>query len=291
MEGKELNLKNFTTVILIIIISILVFWTFNLSNQLQQVKHRVSQLTFDVSNLTEQIDVLKNKYEIIADTNYSVSKIKENDEILAKTDIEITSNKLQDYRELKLLYRKAFDSTKGENYDYSKEKWNSVKLVDNTGIFKSELVVPFSSNYELKVSFMDDNKIRYEEIPSLDLYSKSEATFMKDINIYKVNNDKLEFDAQIAKFRFIDDTKLIKAICNVYYDNKEIKSIDIIEANQEDNRKAPRKQLEHDGQDYWFIIEEVDLSKINKLDKSKITIEIVLEDSLDNTYKRIERVE
>ncbi len=50
-------------------------------------------------------------------------------------------------------------------------------------------------------------------------------------------------------------------------------------------------QMEHeDGGAYWFIIEEVDTSNISDLDESQLLIEVVLKDSIKNTYKLESRV-
>jgi hypothetical protein len=114
---------------------------------------------------------------------------------------------------------------------------------------------------------------------------------MKDINIYKVKNNKLKFDAQIVKFKSSDDIKLLSAICNIYYDNEMVETIDILKENEIRGRKEPRMQMEHLDGDYWFVIEEIEFVDINDFDKSKVAVEMILEDSVKNIYKMVEKVD
>jgi hypothetical protein len=96
---------------------------------------------------------------------------------------------------------------------------------------------------------------------------------------------------QIAKFKSSTNVQLLSAICNVYYGEDIVKVIDVLKENEVSNRKKPKKQIEHFDGDYWFIIDEVDFSSIDEFEKSKIEIEVVIEDSLGNTYKQFKRVE
>lgn len=123
------------------------------------------------------------------------------------------------------------------------------------------------------------------------MYTKSEHVFIKAIDIYDVKKSKLEFDVQIAKFKSSDDIKLLSAISNVYYDDDIVNVIDILKENEVSGRKEPKMQLEHLDGDYWFVIEEVDFSNIDKFDKSKVEVEVVLEDSLGNIYQLIKGID
>jgi len=96
---------------------------------------------------------------------------------------------------------------------------------------------------------------------------------------------------QIAKFKSSTNVQLVSAICNVYYGEDLEKVIDILKENEVSDRKKPKKQIEHFDGDYWFIIDEVDFSSIAEFDKTKIEIEVIIEDSLGNTYKQIKGVD
>jgi len=113
---------------------------------------------------------------------------------------------------------------------------------------------------------------------------------MKGINIYDVSKSKLEFDVQIAKFKSNTNVKLLNAICNVYYGEDIVKVIDVLKENEVSGRKEPKKQIERPDGDYWFIIEEIDFTRFDDFDQSKIGIEVLLEDSLGNIYKQIRGV-
>ena len=94
-----------------------------------------------------------------------------------------------------------------------------------------------------------------------------------------------------AKFKSSTNVQLVSAICNVYYGEDLEKVIDILKENEVSDRKKPRSQIEHFDGDYWFIIDEVDFSSIAEFDKTKIEIEVIIEDSLGNTYKQIKGVD
>lgn len=284
MERKQ-NVIPIIIVIGIVVMGMLIVHNFSLSNQLNQVAGVVRDLRYDHNRLSEQLDAVIEKMSIISDTDYRVETIENGNEVLAQVVVDITSNKLGSYTDVKLLYRKTYDFTKADNYDYSSEEWQAVELKEDHGIYLSEFTVPFSCNYELQVSLQENNHLNYEELPELDLYTKSEYAFMKDINIYKVKDNKLKFDVQIAKFKKDDYTKLLEAICHIYYGDDIVKSFDILKENEISGRKEPKKQLEHLDGEYWFIIEEVDFSDRDIVDESKITIEIILKDSKGNTYK------
>lgn len=276
--------------VVVVAIFILLMRKFSLSNQLQRLQQDVNELQYNFDKVSQQLNTIIEMNSIVSDSEYRVKKQVKNDKILAKIMVELTSNKLGSYTDLKLLYRTTYDFTKAENYDYSNEGWHYIEINKNNGKYSANFIVPFSCNYELKIAYEDNNNIDYEQLPNLDLYTNLEQVFMKDINIYKVNKSKLEFDVQIAKLRSSDDTKLLSATCNIYYYDDIVKVIDILKANEVSGRKEPRAQLEHLDGDYWFIIEEVNLSSIEKFDKTKATIEIVLEDSIGNIYKMVRKV-
>jgi hypothetical protein len=114
--------------------------------------------------------------------------------------------------------------------------------------------------------------------------------FLKGITIYDVNQNDLEFDVQIAKYKTSYDVELMNAICNVYHGNEIVNTFDILQENEIEGRKEPRNQLEHDGEDYWFIMKKIDISEIEELDLSDISIEVVLHDSIENYYRMIRKI-
>lgn len=289
MENNKSGLS--FNILAIVGVFILMLYIFTLSNKIDQVEQNVIGLQYELSRVSEELKTLVEANRIVSDSEYRVERVEKDDKFLGKVAVDITSNKLGAYTKLELLYRKTYDFQDADNYDYSNEPWQNTEINNNNGTYSAELIVPFSSNYELKVAFQEDNQLNYEQLPQLDLYSKSEHIFMKAINIYEVKDSKLEFDVQISKFSTSDDTKLLSGICNIYYGNDTVKSIDILKANQVSGRKEPRAQLEHLGGSYWFIIEEVDFSNQDEFDKSKVTIEIVLKDSLGNCYQMVKGVE
>ncbi|SKC68732.1 hypothetical protein [Maledivibacter halophilus] len=291
MKSNKQSSNNIIVGVVIAAIFILLMRNFSLNNQFQRLQQDVNELQNDFNKVSQQLNTIIEMNSIVSDSEYRVEKQVKNDKIFAKIMVELSSNKLGSYTDLKLLYRTTYDFTKAENYDYSNESWHYTEVKNNNGKYFADFIVPFSCNYELKIAYEDNKNIDYEQLPNLDLYSKSEQVFMKGINIYRVNKSKLEFDVQIAKFKSSIDTKLLSAACNVYYDNDIVKAIDILKANEVSGRKEPRVQLEHLDGDYWFIIEEVDFSNIEKFDKSKVTIEIVLEDSIGNIYKMVRKVD
>ncbi|SNS71966.1 hypothetical protein SAMN05446037_101866 [Anaerovirgula multivorans] len=289
MEKKQNS--NIITIVAILVVFILIIRNISLGNQLQSIQENVKELQYEIEGVSKQLNTVIEMNRIIVDSQYKVEQVEENGKILGKVTVEITSNKLESYTDLQLLYRTVYDYTKIKNYDYSNEDWKHIEVHNNNGSYSADFIVPFSCNYELKVAFKDDNKINYEQLPDLDLYTKAENTFMKGINIYDVKKSKLEFDVQIAKFKSSTNVKLLSAICNVYYGEDIVKVIDVLKENEVSGRKKPKKQLEHLDGDYWFTIEEIDFSSIDEFDKTKIGIEVVLEDSLSNTYKQIRGVD
>jgi regulator of replication initiation timing len=281
-KNQNINIIIIAAIFLVFII----MRNISLSNQVHTLQQNVNRLEQDMKEISEELDTIIEMNSIMADSQYAVEQIEENGKALGKVTIEIISNKLGYYTDLQLLYRTAYDCTKIEDYDYSKEEWKYVELNNNAGTYSSNFIVPFSCNYELKLAFKDNNQINYEQLPNLDLYTKAEHVFMKGINIYDVKKSKLEFDVQIAKFKSSTDTKLLNAICNVYYGEDIVKTIDILKENEVSDRKEPKRQIEHLDGDYWFVIDEVDFSSMDEFDQSKVEIEVVLEDSLGNTYKQ-----
>lgn len=282
--GKNQSIN--IVVIAAIFIIFVIMRNISLSNQVQRLQEKVNRLQWDMEEVSKELTAIIEMNSIISDSQYKVEQIEEDGKILGEVTIEITSNKLGSYTDLQLLYRTVYDCKKIEDYDYSQEDWKYVELSNNAGSYSSNFIVPFSCNYELKLAFKDNNKINYEELPDLDLYTKAEYVFMKGINIYGVKKSKLEFDVQIAKFKSSTDTKLLRAICNVYYGEDIVKAIDILKENKVSDRKEPKRQIEHLDGDYWFVIDEVDFNSMDEIEQSKIKIEVVLEDSLGNTYKQ-----
>ncbi len=266
-------------------IYIMLAYNLSVKSQLEEFEYKISKLEFAFDDVSKQLEEVVNLNKIIQASDYSVKKILKDNLTLADVSLELTSNKLSSYEDVMLIYRKIYDSSKEDNYDYSYEEWESIEVFNDMGIYCVDFLVSFSCDYEMKITYKDDNHIRYEQLPDLDLYKKAEYAFMKSINIYKLKNKKLEFDVQIAKFRSIYDIKLLSAKCNIHYNNEILYTYDILGENEVKGRKEPRGQLEHMDGEYWFLIKEIVFDKINDFDESKVLIEIIIEDSINNIYK------
>jgi len=281
---------------IMILVGVMVFayiiLTHNLSvsNQVKDLKHEVNRLQYALNDVSDQLNTIIERDNIVAKSQYKVERVNKDDLALGNVNVEISSNKLGSYEDVMVVYRATYDFSKPGNYDYTTEEWKTVELINDKGNYTGNVIVPYSCNYEMKIAYDDNNHKNYEQLPDLDLYAKAERTFMKDINIYDVKKDKLEFDIQIAKFDKGDDVKLLRAVCNIYYGNEIIQTVDILKENEIEDRKEPRNQLEHQGGDYWFVIKEIDFADTNNFDESQVLIEIVLEDSIKNIYKKSSRV-
>jgi len=289
MKRKE----NFNVIIIVAVAVIfaLVMRNLSISNELESLNQNVDALQYKINEVSQQLKTVIEMNSIVKDSQYKVELVEENTRSEGKVTVEFTSNKLETYTDLQLLYRTIYDHTKTKNYDYSNENWHYIDLSSNNGSYSADFIVPFSSDYELKVAFKDDNKINYEKLPDLDLYTKAEQVFMKWINIYGVKKSKLEFDVQIAKFKTEHDIKLSSAICNIYYGDDLVNVTYILKENEVSGRKEPKTQIEHLNGEYWFIIKEIDFSNEDEFDPSKVKIEVFLEDSLGNTYRQIKIVD
>jgi len=290
MKKKQNSNTSIITIVAILVIFILAILNISLGNRLQSLQENVNELQYEIEGVSQQLNTVIEMNRIIADTQYKVEPVEINGKVLGKVTVEMTSNKLESYTDLQLLYRTVYDYTKIKNYDYSNEDWKYIEVYSNNGSYFADFTVPYSSNYELKITLKDDTKVNYEQLPDLDLYTKAENVFMKGINIYGVSKSKLEFDVQIAKFKSNTNVKLFNAICNVYYGEDIVKVIDVLKENEVSGRKEPKKQIERPDGDYWFIIEEIDFTRFDDFDQSKIGIEVLLEDSLGNIYKQIRGV-
>jgi len=285
--------NNSTIITLIVGIFVVVMVLVNnisLRSEIHDVKREMQDMQYDFDRVSVQLEQLIELNSIVSDMEYHVDQVNLEGKIYANVDVRITSSKLGTFSKLKVLYRPIVDIRKGQVSSNPNDGWKFVNVERDHDVYISELLLSFAEDYEFKLCYFSDGEREYVELPSLELYSKAESYISKDINIYGLKKGQLDFDVQIAKFKSEHNTELLGAMCNVYYDNQKLKAIDILEANKESGRKKPKAQLESAGGDYWFVIESIDLGEaldfedINMLDTSNISIELVLEDSLGNTY-------
>lgn len=274
------------------LVGVLVFYLFTMNgfsrNKIESLERQVDRLELAYNQVLDELETISRENRLISDTSYNVESIVVDHKTLAKANIEIESSKLGSYTDVQLVYRKSYDSTLSKTYDYSNEKWQSSLLVNDNGTFQTQLTLPYSCDYELKLAFKEGEVLNYYKIPGLPLYSKSEARFMKDINFYKFKNNKLEFDVQIATFNKDIDVSEIE--CNVINKNEIINTFDVVKENEVTGRKEPKKQLEHIGGNYWFMVKDVDLSQYDSVIEEDISVELIIRDSLGNEYRLIENM-
>ncbi len=287
---KEINQKLLTInrVIVLVIILFIMMNNISMRRNYRHLEREIDELNYQNIKISDKLDKIIDINSIISEVDYNIEKVEGNKKGLGKITIDITSNKLGLYSNLKLLYRIKYDSTKPKDYNYSNENWNDLKLNNNNGSYSTEFTAAYSSNYELRIAYGDDGNLNYEKLPDLDLYTKAEHSIIKDINIYNLNKSKVEFDVQIAKMN--DNVEIVSATCNTYYNDKIIDITDILKQNEISGRKEPRNQLEHMDGDYLFIIKEIDFNNIEKFEESKFKIEVIIEDSLGNRYELIEDI-
>ena len=281
---KEIN----RVIVLVIIIIYIIMNNNSVRRNYRHLEREIDELNYQYMKISDKLEKIIDINSIISEIDYNIEKVEENNKGLGKVTIDITSNKLGLYSNLKLLYRIKYDSTKSKDYNYSNENWNDLKLNNNNGSYSTEFTAAYSSNYELRIAYGNDGNLNYEKLPDLDLYTKAEHSIIKDINIYNLNKSKVEFDVQIAKMN--NNVEILSAICNTYYNDKIIDITDILKQNEISGRKEPRNQLEHMDGDYLFIIKEIDFNNIENFEESKVKIEVIIEDSLGNRYELIEDI-
>jgi len=279
-----------TLIVGIFVVVMILVSNISLRSEIDEVKIEMREMQNDFYRVSAQLEKLISLNSIVSDTEYHVDQVISEGQKYANVDVRITSSKLGNYSKLKVLYRPSVDIRKEQAPDNFNDGWEFANVERDHNVYMSKVLLSFAEDYEFKLCYFDDGEIEYVELPSLELYSKAESTIKKDINIYGIKKGQLNFDVQIAQFKSEHNIELLSAMCNVYYDNQKLKAIDILEENKKSGRKTPKAQLESAGGDYWFVIESIDLGEaldfedINKLDTSNISIELVLEDSLGNTY-------
>ena len=109
---KKHNLNtSIIAIVAILVIFILAILNISLGNRLQSLQENVNELQYEIEGVSQQLNTVIEMNRIIADTQYKVEPVEINGNVLGKVTVEMTSNKLESYTDLKLLYRTAVSYT------------------------------------------------------------------------------------------------------------------------------------------------------------------------------------
>lgn len=224
-----------TTRIFIGVLIALLFINFYALTKLSSFRHIESELYYmgerlddqaqELNYIREELHKINEKEKLISSHDYFIENINNNYE-KANVEVEVEFSRLKNNSTPYLIY-----SIQGN--ENSSEK---VELTNDTGLkYKAELVLSYSHNYDVQMIIENDEEIISEELSSIELLGdfNNRLSLVVWPKEYK-ENKKIEYEIQIFN-DLGDDSQLgleeVKA--DVYYIDKKIDSIDIIENGKE----------------------------------------------------------
>lgn len=254
-----------------------------INNIIVNMNNYIYSLDSQLNNISSNVNSLRNKEKLIQSQSYDINNI---DEAYEKADVnfKITFNKLSEDAIAYVLYRKY----KSYNYEFIQdsnitddEKWNKVKLEKIEALdYKTQIQLSYDYNYEMQVYVEGDKISETERLSSIDLLNK--LNLRLDINSHFntiSSNGTMSYIVEVENnYRDDDKLKLKSIVSRVYYKDKLIDEIDILEDGES-------KDFEHMPLERWSYNGNTSFEPEDNSDPSEyIHFETVVIDKMGKKY-------